>query len=241
MFGKSRPHVANPIWVLAFCFSVVSSIPLSAPTGEILASRQLSQLMKWAAIGDSYASGVAAGARLPGAASRRCSRFDGSYPVILNNDPALGDNPNRQFRDFACSGSKIADVLNDQVPQLDTDEEMVTLTVGGNNVGFADLVDACIYQFRPRPADCETQIQANLDIINGDQLSTNLDAFFKTILSRVSNSGPAFRLYVTGYASFWNDATTQCNGVSWSFWNQRQNRVYSLRNYAASSTTWPQH
>jgi hypothetical protein len=182
--------------------------------------------MKWAAIGDSYASGVAAGNRLPGANSRQCSRFDGSYPVVLNNDPALGDNPSRQFQDFACSGSTIADVLNKQVPQLDTDEDMVTLTVGGNNVGFADLVDACIYQFRPRPADCQTQIQATWDIINGQQLSADLDSLLQAILSRVSISGPTFRLYVTGYAAFWNDVTTQCNGVSWSYWNQRQNRMY---------------
>jgi len=53
-----------------------------------------------------------------------------------------------------------------------------------------------------------------------------LDSLLQAILLTVSNSGPTFRLYVTGYASFWNDATTQCNEVSWSFWNQRQNRVF---------------
>src|ERR1700760_2612852 len=53
-----------------------------------------SWVRKWAAIGDSYASGLGSGIRL----DYGCSRYDGGYANLINNDDRFRFNHNRSFQ-----------------------------------------------------------------------------------------------------------------------------------------------
>jgi hypothetical protein len=77
----------------------------------------------FAALGDSYASGLGAGHAL----DRTCRRYDHSYPYLLNNDPGLGDHQGdrRRFQPLTCTGARIRDVIEKQVPQLTSDFDLV--------------------------------------------------------------------------------------------------------------------
>lgn len=88
---------------------------------------------EYAALGDSYAAGVGTGNSGGG-----CGRSTSSYPALFKDahSPA-------SFLFPACSGATVRDVLDRQVPSLSAETGLVTVTVGGNDIGFADVMTTC--------------------------------------------------------------------------------------------------
>jgi lysophospholipase L1-like esterase len=86
-------------------------------------------------LGDSYAAGVGAP---PYDINEACKRSSKGYPALL--DPKgridLLDNA-------TCAGATTFTVANTQLPALTPGVELVTLTVGGNDLGFAGLAGTC--------------------------------------------------------------------------------------------------
>lgn len=94
---------------------------------------------KYVALGDSYSSGAG---DLPYGASpedQMCRRS-------VNNFPAQLDRPYLVFP--ACSGTTI-DTLPPQLNRLDEATDLVTITVGGNDACFAQVVSFCAQQGGP--------------------------------------------------------------------------------------------
>ena len=90
----------------------------------------------------------------------------------------------------------------------------VTLSVGGNNVGFGAIVNDCIYRFKGiASGNCEATLQDSANKINND-LGPAIQATMTHVLDTNSN----VQLYVTGYVKFWVATTTQCDTVSWNYW-----------------------
>lgn len=89
----------------------------------------------YVALGDSYASGVGAGPYL--ADGSDCQRSSYAYPSLVarDRDYAL------RFR--ACSGATIAHVRAVQLGALSGATRYVTLSVGGNDAGFARVLTRC--------------------------------------------------------------------------------------------------
>lgn len=87
----------------------------------------------YVALGDSYSAGVGA----PGQ-SGICLRGTNGYPAqwARKNSP-------KTYQNVACSGATTTDVLNFQVPYLSSKTDLVTVTIGGNDVGFAPVVVTC--------------------------------------------------------------------------------------------------
>ena len=85
--------------------------------------------MTYVALGDSYASGEGL---LPSLA----------YPVLLRE---RGTDRFSRLTSAARSGAVTGDVLATQVSTLRTETRTVTLTVGGNDAGFATVVAACLH------------------------------------------------------------------------------------------------
>jgi lysophospholipase L1-like esterase len=91
----------------------------------------------YAALGDSYASGVGAGPYDP--ASGSCDRSSRSAAALW----AAG-HPGTTFSFVACSGATTTDVLNNQLGPLNSATTQVTLTIGGNDAGFVTVVTTCL-------------------------------------------------------------------------------------------------
>ncbi|PPK61335.1 SGNH/GDSL hydrolase family protein [Actinokineospora auranticolor] len=90
---------------------------------------------KYVALGDSYSSGLGAGSY---GSSGDCKRSSNSYPQLWAN--AHGPSA---FSFVACSGARTQDVLNNQVGAVTADTALVTISIGGNDAGFASVMTDC--------------------------------------------------------------------------------------------------
>lgn len=135
-----------------------------------------------AGLGDSYSSGLGAGEYYDG-----CDRTNRAWPMVVLGgwvtDRAL----------LACAGARIGDVAQ-QVQQLaglprGTGRRLVTVTVGGNDVGFTDELTNCFTS--PTPCtDREAVIGQRID-----DLHQPLVALYRSI----KRAAPGARVIVGGY------------------------------------------
>src|SRR5688500_13789779 len=85
---------------------------------------------KYVALGDSYSSGTGTNNYN---LSSGCLRGTSAYPYLV----ATG-RPNTALTFAACSGATTTDVMNNQVSSVTSDTRFVTITIGGNDVGFSN-------------------------------------------------------------------------------------------------------
>jgi lysophospholipase L1-like esterase len=98
---------------------------------------------QYVALGDSYASGLGSFSYLPGTNSSQngCEQASDGYVEQLATD--LGDVLGFE----ACSGATIDSLVEGSKAQdsaLGHDTRVVTLSIGGNDVGFAPVLTSCI-------------------------------------------------------------------------------------------------
>lgn len=101
---------------------------------------------RYVALGDSYAAGILTG-DVTGAPVG-CLRSERDYPHVVQRTLHAG-----AFADVTCSGATTADISGPQdvvvgtnPPQLDAvtkDTTVVTLTIGGNDIGFLSIITHC--------------------------------------------------------------------------------------------------
>ncbi|WP_441247066.1 SGNH/GDSL hydrolase family protein [Kitasatospora sp. McL0602] len=141
----------------------------------------------YTALGDSYAAGVGGGAYDP--ASGDCHRGARSYPALWDT----ANQPGGAFDFAACGGATTQDVLRDQLPGVPGGSTAVTLTVGGNDLGFADVVTGCLQPFTT-DARCDGALD-EADRRLREELPDRLDTTYQA----VTDAAPGARIAVTGY------------------------------------------
>ncbi|MGW6914909.1 SGNH/GDSL hydrolase family protein [Kitasatospora sp. NPDC054939] len=150
---------------------------------------------RYAALGDSYAAGVAAGDYDDG--SGDCHRSPHGYPALWAADHGATD-----FLAAACRGAATADVLRDQLPRVASDTDVVTLTVGGNDLGFAEAAGQCLHPFT-----LETWCDGALDE-SERRLREVLPNRLNELYGALRAAAPAARVVVTGYPRLLRTGTT---------------------------------
>ncbi|HEU4974125.1 MAG TPA: SGNH/GDSL hydrolase family protein [Baekduia sp.] len=163
----------------------------------VLALAGTASAENYVAMGDSYSSGVGA---FSSNLSSSCIRNTYAYPYLLAQQRGSA------LSFVACSGAVTGDVINNQVGAASSSTNLVTITIGGNDVGFADLIIACTTW------GCSSQISdSNAQIAN--QLGPKLDATYAAIRSHAPNA----RVVVLGYARpFANRTCSAATGVTLS-------------------------
>ena len=139
-------------------------------------ARRLALDSAYVALGDSYSSGTGTRSYLSDGTS--CQRSVYAYPSLIASSKGYSLN----FR--ACSGATISDVTNLQLSALSTGTVYASITVGGNDAGFASVLTECA-----KPAwasNCNAAIDRAQSIIN-DQLPDRL----ATLYSAIRSPGPA--------------------------------------------------
>ncbi len=123
------------VTVLSAATSTAANSQAAIPGGSIERAA-LPAAGNYVALGDSYSSGVGTGVYDP--ASGGCARSPLSSPPrwATEHHPA-------SFTFVACSGARIADVLSTQISALRPDTDLVTITIGGNDAGFAPVLHIC--------------------------------------------------------------------------------------------------
>lgn len=99
------------------------------------------------ALGDSYSSGVGAGST-----SGSCSQTFNAYPALwaAANSPA-------SFTFAACSGATTSDVISSQLSSLNSSTTLVSISIGGNDVGFPSIMETCVLE---STSSCESAVSA---------------------------------------------------------------------------------
>jgi lysophospholipase L1-like esterase len=154
------------------------------------------QTTEYVAIGDSYASGV--GTRSYIDDDSGCSRSEAAYPSLIAEE--IGAD----LTFAACTGAKTGDVLAKQLGGLSDGTDLVTITVGGNDTGWAGVVQKCAY---PYPWTCTAEIAAAEKFVR-EQLPAKLHAVYDAVESAAPNAD----VIVLGYPRLFNGE--QCNAIT---------------------------
>jgi lysophospholipase L1-like esterase len=159
----------------------------------VTVSQALAAPPTYTALGDSYASGV--GTRTYYSDGTNCKRSPDAYPVLSANQKGL------TLTFAACSGAKVADVLNTQLASLTPATTDVTVEVGGNDAGFSSVLQTCDLGSN---ADCDAAI-ANANAYITGTLPGTLDTLYAKIRSLATRA----RVVVVGYPRIFNGQ--ECN------------------------------
>lgn len=147
---------------------------------------------RYVALGDSYSSGVGTRTYI----DSTCKRSVYAYPYLLSQQRA-----NTQLTFVACSGATTATVTSSQLSALTSTTGLVTITVGGNDAGFTDVVTACA---APEVNTCANRTASAQSFIRGT-LPGRLDALY----SQISTRAPSAKVVVLGYPRLF--AGIDCN------------------------------
>lgn len=158
---------------------------------------------RYVALGDSYTSGPGIPNQTP--ESGACRRSDHNYPHLV----AAGLGAVR-FTDVSCAGATTAAMAEPQPlpggltnrPQFDAlgpDVGLVTVGIGGNDVGFAELAVTCaaLSFLFPLGAPCRHHYTRH-----GDEVGARLTAAaprVAAVLAGIRRRAPAARILVVGY------------------------------------------
>ena len=175
------------------------------------------RLTQYVALGDSFQSGEGAGAYLPNTdiPGNRCHRSAYAYPKRLVDAGVV--NLNLDFG--ACSNAVIDDLsvgydpnrppYTDGIAQLDrlsSSTKLVTLGIGGNDMGFANVLKGCVTAqlgdaLNPFvDAACEPEYGDSVD----DRLEVMIDKDkLGTIYKEVRRGAPFARVLILGYPRFY--------------------------------------
>lgn len=189
-----------------------------APTtlAATTSSRNLdvSSIGRYVALGDSYAAGPLVPLQTGQPAG--CLRSNQNYPSVLAKSAGQKD-----FVDVSCSGAKTDDFSAPQPvnpgpnpPQydaLDGSEGLVTMTIGGNDIGFGEIITKCasISSTNLLGAACK-------DFYNrggSDELTGRIEATASKIsdaLDEIKERSPQARVAVVGYPSILPDTGPGC-------------------------------
>ncbi len=155
-----------------------------ACTTTVAAPASAADSLEYVALGDSYSAGV--GTLVYDDSSGSCRRSPLGYPAQWAQS-----HPAYTFKNVSCSGATIADVEADQLSTLSSETDRVTITVGGNDVGFASTMQNCL-----TGTDFLCNVSTQLSTYYAEQvLPGRMDALFAEIAERAPNA----RVYVLGY------------------------------------------
>ncbi|MFI0909192.1 SGNH/GDSL hydrolase family protein [Streptomyces abikoensis] len=165
---------------------------------------------RYVALGDSYTSGPG----IPEQTGGDCARSSVNYPALTA--AKLGQ---KSFQDVSCSGATTDDMWNTQAgaagPQLDAlgkQTRLVTVGIGGNDIGFGTIIGSCaaLSPTDPAGAPCKKQYTAP---DGSDLLAQRInDAAPKIakVLKAVHERAPYAKVALVGYPSIMPDNGTSC-------------------------------
>ena len=166
---------------------------------------------RYVALGDSFT----AGPLIPNQSLSPlgCLRSDQNYPSEVQRALRFG-----QFVDVSCSGADTGDMTSPQnvtpgpnPPQFDAltaDTTVVTLGIGGNDIGFSSIIENCV-SLNPFATPCRDRYVRN----GVDELQQRIADTAPDIAATIQGiraRAPQARIYVVGYPAIVPDTGSGC-------------------------------
>ncbi|WP_309108945.1 SGNH/GDSL hydrolase family protein [Arthrobacter sp.] len=185
---RRRPVFAAGLATVVLAFAGLAAAPAQA-------AKPPAPPLAYVALGDSYAAGQGAEPYLDS-----CLRSPSSYPALADASKWV-----RLVQNAACSGAGGDDVVANQLKRLSPDTDVVTLTVGGNNLDLPALVLACSTD-ELACAAALADLQARLTQAILDPASSPLVADLAATIDAIQAKAPNADVYVTGYPLLFDPA-----------------------------------
>jgi len=179
-------------------FALAAASAATAALSLVLTATPASAAVNYVALGDSYASGLGAGNYSGGS----CDRSAGAYPRLWANA-----NHPASFAFVACSGATTTDVINSQISALSAATTLVSVTIGGNDVGFSSVMETCVLGSTSACVNAVNQAEA--------EARSRLPGALNTLFGDISARAPGARVVVMGYPEFYDlSRSSGCIGLS---------------------------
>jgi hypothetical protein len=155
----------------------------------------------YVALGDSYAAGPLIPLQIP---PLGCLKSNNNYAHLAQLRLRFDE-----FRDPSCSGAETEDMTQPQgvtpgpnPPQFDSltaDTELVTINIGGNDIGFSSIAEDC-FTFQRTGSPCRDRY-----VVNGrDEISERIEAtapLVAAVFQGIHERSPEARVFVLTYAA----------------------------------------
>jgi lysophospholipase L1-like esterase len=175
---------------------VASAAVIAAVSAAAPAAAQSS--VNYVALGDSYSSGVGAGNYSDGS----CEQSSNSYPALW----AKANEPGSYVTE-ACSGATTGSVISGQLSGLSASTTLVSMTVGGNDVGFSSVMETCVIF---STSTCVSAIDAA-----ENEIANDLPGELNSVLADIAADAPNARVVVLDYPDLYDlSKSSSCIGLS---------------------------
>lgn len=154
----------------------------------------------YVALGDSYAAGPVIPNQI---APLGCLKSDHNYAHLAA--PTIG----LPLRDASCSGATTADMTSPQETELgtnppqfdslDAETTRVSLTIGGNDIGFSEIIESCV-TLNPFSTPCKDKYDSG----GHDQIAERIAATapkVAAVLQGIHSRSPGAEVFVVNYAA----------------------------------------
>jgi lysophospholipase L1-like esterase len=171
-------------------------------------------VQRYVALGDSYAAGPLV--PVPTGEPVGCVRSNRNYPSVVAKTLGVAD-----FRDVSCSAATTEHIAGPQnvplgvnPPQLEelaSGTELVTITIGGNDIGFGEIVSECTQRspLQPTGSACKDHYTAG----GTDELAQRIDEAAPQVagvLAAIDERSPDARVLLVGYPAILPDEGPGC-------------------------------
>lgn len=134
----------------------------------------------YVALGDSYAAGTGSGGTT---LNSSCLRTTNGYPNLI-----AAARPNTNLSFVACGGATTSTLMSSQISSVTASTNVVTVEIGGNDIGFANLILACTL------GNCSSQLSST-----ANSVPATLPSKLQTVYSAIASRAPAAKVIVVGY------------------------------------------
>jgi lysophospholipase L1-like esterase len=177
--------------------------------------------LDYVALGDSFSSGEGNPAFLAPSDADGCHRSPLAYPELLGADEGLA------LRAFvACSGATTTDMLAghdgepSQLDSLNAETDVVTLTAGGDDIGFSAFAHECALH------TCSAESSQYVEAM--EAIDHDLHDLLTSLYEQIEERAPNAHVYVVGYPQIAPPPGIECTLLSNSEREAARNLVDAL-------------
>ncbi|WP_157560846.1 GDSL-type esterase/lipase family protein [Humibacter albus] len=160
------------------------STPVPTPTSTLRKGTS-SDPLRYVALGDSYSSGMGGGSAHGG-----CYRSPHAYAKLLAKAKSIN-----LVAFKACAGATTEDVLRSQVKSLDDNVDLITITIGGNDLDVSTLPSVC---GNGESRSCKAAVH------NSVALLKTLPKKLEKTYAAIAKAAPNARILVADYPLFYD-------------------------------------
>lgn len=202
-----RPLLRTATRLLALAAATAGVLSTAVPASAAVPTG------RYVALGDSYTSGPL----IPTQVDLNCLRSNRNYPSLVA--ASAGSSP---LVDVSCSGATTDDIryggsgslgrpLPPQLDAVTADTALVTVQIGGNDIGFSSIIGDCAQASFSSPlgSPCKDLYTAG----GTDQLQARITATapkVAAVLQGVRRAAPGARIVVLGYPAIVPDSGYGC-------------------------------